>query len=156
VTVIAWRITKRKHARAAFSGGGARLFGGRWNSPGIAMVYTAQSQSLAALEMIAQLDSSQLLASYVLFKVGIDESLITEVEFSQLPRNWRANPAPAKVRAIGDAWVVGRVSAVLRVPSALVPGENNFLLNALHEDFPKLQIGRPLSFRFDPRLTRES
>src|SRR2546422_11361108 len=74
VTVIGWRIAKRKHARAAFSGEGARLFGGRWNSPGTAMVYTAQSQSLAALEMIAQLDSSQLLASYVLFKVGIDES----------------------------------------------------------------------------------
>jgi RES domain-containing protein len=119
------------------------------------MVYTAQSQSLAALEMIAQLDSSQLLASYVLFEVGIDQSLITPVESSQLPRNWRADPPPAKVRAIGDAWVVGRASAVLRVPSALVPGENNFLLNPRHEDFPKLQIGRPLSFRFDPRLTRE-
>lgn len=152
MTVTAWRIAKRKHARVAFTGEGARLFGGRWNSPGIALVYTAQSQSLAALEMLVHLDSSELLTSYVLFEVGIDKSLIKQVERSELPRNWRADPPPATVRAIGDAWAAGGASAVLRVPSSLLPGENNFLLNPQHEDFPKLQIGKPLPFRFDPRL----
>jgi RES domain-containing protein len=153
VTVTAWRIAKRKHARAAFTGEGARLFGGRWNSPGMAVVYTAQSQSLAALEMLVHLESPELLANYILFEVGIDESLITRVELSQLPKNWRVDPPPAKVAAIGDAWVVSGASAVLCVPSALVPGENNFLLNPQHEDFPKLQVGKALPFRFDPRLT---
>jgi len=155
VTVTAWRIAKRKHARAAFTGEGARLFGGRWNNPGIALVYTAQSQSLAALEMLVHLDSAELLASYVLFEVRIDESLVEQVELSELPRNWRDDPPPRKVRAMGDAWVVGGTSAVLRVPSIVVPGENNFLLNPRHKDFPRLQIGKPLPFRFDPRLARE-
>lgn len=153
MTVTAWRIAKSKHARAAFTGEGARLFGGRWNSPGIAVIYTAQSQSLAALEMLVHLESSDLLPNYILFEVGIDESLVTQIDLSQLPKNWRDDPPPAKVRAIGDVWVAGGTSAVLRVPSAVVPGENNFLLNPRHEDFPQLRIGKPLPFRFDPRLT---
>jgi RES domain-containing protein len=153
VTVTAWRIVKQKHARAAFTGEGARLFGGRWNSPGTAAIYTAQSQSLAALEMLIHLESADLLPNYVLFEVEIDESLVTQIQLSQLPKNWRVDPPPAKVRAIGDAWVAGGTSAVLRIPSAVVPGEHNFLLNPRHEDFPQLRIGKPLPFRFDPRLT---
>ena len=74
--VNAWRITKRKHARDAFTGEGAREFGGRWNNPGTAIVYTAQSQSLAALEMLVHLDSSELLAKYVLIGVEFDQALI--------------------------------------------------------------------------------
>ena len=103
--VTAWRITKRKHARNAFSGEGAREFGGRWNNPGTAVVYTAQSQSLAALEMLVHLDSSELLQKYVLIGVEFDESLIMSVESSALPRHWRSDPPPAEVRSIGDDWV---------------------------------------------------
>jgi RES domain-containing protein len=150
--VTAWRIAKRKHAGAAFWGEGARLFGGRWNNPGTAIIYTAQSQSLAAVEMLVHLGSAELLGSYVVFEVSIDESLIAPVELSELPGNWRNDPPPATVRAIGDAWVAGGSSAVLRVPSVVIPGENNFLLNPRHEDFPKLQIHKPVSFRFDQRL----
>ena len=93
--VTAWRITKRKHARNAFTGEGAREFGGRWNNPGTAVVYTAQSQSLAALEMLVHLDSSELLQKYVLIGVEFDESLIMPVEPSALPRHWRSDPPPA-------------------------------------------------------------
>jgi RES domain-containing protein len=85
--IPAWRIVKRKHARAAFSGEGARRYGGRWNSAGVAIVYTAGSQSLAALEMVVHLGSSELLDHYLVFEVGIDESLVVKVEASQLPRN---------------------------------------------------------------------
>jgi RES domain-containing protein len=154
VIVTAWRITKRKHARNAFSGKGAREFGGRWNNPGTAIVYTAQSQSLAALEMLVHLDSSDLLQKYVLIGVEFDESLIKPVELSALPRNWRSDPAPPEIRSIGDDWVRAGSSAVLKIPSALVPGENNFLLNPEHQGFPRLRFGRPLAFRFDPRLKR--
>ena len=129
MTVTAWRIAKQRHAKTAFTGEGARLFGGRWNSPGTAVIYTAQSQSLAALEMLVHLESSNLLPNYIMIEVGIDDTLIVSIELSQLPKNWRADPPPAKVRAIGDAWVADRTSAVLRVPSALVPDEHNFLLN---------------------------
>ena len=71
--VSAWRIVKQKHKRSALSGEGARRFGGRWNSPGVSVVYLAQSQALAALEMLVHLDAAELLRSYVIIEVGIDE-----------------------------------------------------------------------------------
>jgi RES domain-containing protein len=152
LTITAWRITKQRHAKAAFSGEGARLYGGRWNSPGTAMIYTAQSQALAALEMLAHLGSAELLGKFVFIEVEIPESLITSIELSLLPRNWRTDQAPARLRMLGDAWVAAGSSAVLRVPSALVPGEKNYLLNPRHQDFSKLLIGKPFPFRLDPRL----
>ena len=152
--VTAWRITKRKHARNAFTGEGAREFGGRWNNPGTAVVYTAQSQSLAALEMLVHLDSSELLQKYVLIGVEFDESLIKPIKLSALPRNWSSDPPPLEIQSIGDDWVRAGSSAVLKIPSALVPGENNFLLNPEHQDFARLRFGKPLAFRFDPRLRR--
>jgi len=151
-----WRITKRKHISNAFTGEGAREFGGRWSNPGTAIVYTAQSQSLAALEMLVHLDSPELLEKYVLLGVDIEESLIARMDPLRLPKNWRSDPPPPEIRSIGDEWVVARSSAVLEVPSALVPGEHNFLLNPGHGDFAKLRIGRPQAFRFDPRLARGS
>jgi RES domain-containing protein len=154
VIVTAWRVTKRKHARNAFSGEGAREFGGRWNNPGTAIVYTAQSQSLAALEMLVHLDSSDLLQKYVLIGVEFDQSLIRPVGPGRLPRNWRSDPPPPEIRSVGDDWVLAASSAVLQVPSALIPGENNFLLNPEHHDFARLRFGKPLAFRFDPRLKR--
>ena len=152
--VTAWRITKRKHARNAFTGEGAREFGGRWNNPGTAIVYTAQSQSLAALEMLVHLDSPDLLQEYVLIGVEFEPSLIRRVGPSTLPRHWSSNPPPPEVRSVGDEWILAGRSAVLQVPSALVPGESNFLLNPEHRDFARLRFGKPLAFRFDPRLKR--
>lgn len=152
--VTTWRITKRKHARNAFTGEGAREFGGRWNNPGTAIVYTAQSQSLAALEMLVHLDSSELLEKYVLIGVEFDQSLVRPLEPSALPRHWRSDPPPPEVRLIGDDWILAGSSAVLQVPSALVPGENNFLLNPEHRDFATLRLGKPLAFRFDLRLAK--
>jgi RES domain-containing protein len=116
------------------------------------MVYTAQSQSLAALELLVHLDSSELLATYVVFEVRIDASLIARVNSAKLPRNWRADPPPDRLREIGDTWVSAGRSAVLRTPSTVVPAEDNFLLNPQHPDFARLEIGKPSPFRFDRRL----
>jgi RES domain-containing protein len=154
LTLSAWRITKQKHAKSAFSGEGARIYGGRWNSPGTAMIYTAQSQALAVLEMLIHLDSPELLKRYSLFEVEMDLLYVAELDLSNLSRNWRANPTPAGVRALGDDWVASRRSVVLRVPSALVPAESTFLLNPQHPDFSKLCIGKAVPFQFDPRLAR--
>jgi RES domain-containing protein len=152
--ITAWRIVKREHAKVAFTGEGARLYGGRWNSVGVSIVYTAESQSLAALEIVVHLDSSELLGHYIVFEVGIDESLIAQVEPTELPRNWRAGPPPMKVQKVGDTWAKAGTSAVLQVPSAILPAEHDFLLNPCHRDFPKLLIGKPSPFRFDPRFAR--
>ena len=150
--ICAWRVVKRKHLKTAFSGEGARIYGGRWNNPGYAVVYTAEYQSLALLELLVHLESSELLRYYVAVEVRLAEGLIEKVDHAQLPKNWSAYPPPARLREIGDAWIVEQRSAVLRVPSAVVPGESNYLLNPAHPDFPKIPIGEPVPFRFDRRL----
>jgi RES domain-containing protein len=116
------------------------------------MVYVAQSQALAALEVLVHLDSPDLLEKYVLLQVDFDTSKITDLDKSVLPKSWRHYPAPAEVQAIGDAWATAGTSVVLRVPSTLVPAESNFLLNPRQGDFKTLEMFKPLPFRFDPRL----
>jgi RES domain-containing protein len=154
--LTAWRITKHRHLNSAFTGEGARLFGGRWNSPGTSMIYVAQSQSLAVLEVLVHLDSAAILEKYVLLRVDFDEARVTDLKKSTLPPTWRADPPPVETQAIGDQWVAEEKSLVLRVPSTLVPGESNFLLNPLHPDFKTLKIFKPQSFSFDPRLTERN
>ncbi|HJT71569.1 MAG TPA: RES domain-containing protein [Terriglobales bacterium] len=152
--ITAWRITKRRHAKAAFTGAGAKKYGGRWNSPGSALVYTSATQSLALLEILVHLQTPELIHEYVSISVGIDEQLIQRLDPSRLPRDWRAEPVPAQVRNIGDEWVKSMSSVVLEVPSVLVPAESNFLLNPAHPDFPRLLIGEPVRFAFDERFAR--
>jgi RES domain-containing protein len=151
--LTAWRIFQPRHAGAAFTGAGARLYGGRRNSKGVAVVYTSQSLALAALELLVHLHAAQILERYRVTPVTFDPELVRDVDRAQLPRNWRADPAPARLRAIGDRWVAGNESAVLCVPSAVIETEFNFLLNPAHADFARLVIGKSRPFRFDPRLT---
>jgi RES domain-containing protein len=151
---VVWRIVQRKFFKTAFTGEGARLFGGRWNSPGRAVVYTAQSQALAALEILVHLDSEKLLRHYLAIPVTIPPHFIERLPPSSLPKNWHAYPAPHSTRSIGDAWVAHAASPVLQVPSVVIPSESNFLLNPAHPQFSRLRIGEPVPFLFDPRLRR--
>lgn len=101
------------------------------------MVYVAQSQALAVLEVLVHLDSPALLEKYAFV----------------LPTNWRDDPAPAEAQATGDDWVKKSLSGALRVPSALVPGECNFLLNPRHADFKNLKTHKATPYQLDPRLS---
>lgn len=145
----AWRIVKAKHAATAFSGEGARLYGGRWNSPGVSLVYTSSTQALAALESLVHLNPP-VLFKYAVIPVEFDSALVEKI--SVLPAGWSDSPAPPATRALGDAWAAQARSAVLELPSVIIPGESNFLLNPAHPDFRKIVIGRPAPFAFDPRL----
>ena len=151
--ITAWRIVKRKHVRAAFSGEGARRFGGRWNTPGKPLVYLAGSQSLAVLEMLAHLDRADLLGSYALIEARADDELVEAVDVSKLPRNWRLYPPSRRVQAVGDEWLRTGSRPVLRVPSVIIPTEPNFLVNPAHADFARIAISAPVPYRFDSRLT---
>lgn len=156
MTVRAWRITKTKHAATAFSGGGAKAYGGRWNSPGTAVVYAAGSTSLAILEMLVHLRAPELMQRYVTFELAFDEKLVTPVELAALPRNWRRSPSSPAVQQVGDDWAAEAGSAVLRIPSAVVPTEWNYLLNPAHPDYAKITIGPKRAIKFDPRLIKMS
>ena len=102
--------------------------------------------------MLVHLDSADLLGQYVFFDVTIEESMVVALDPSSLPKNWRAEPAPNKLRRLGDEWVAAATSVALRVPSSIIPAESNYILNPKHPDFAKLQIGKATPFRYDPRL----
>lgn len=146
------RIVKAKYASAAFDGEGARVAGGRWNSPGVGMVYTSESVALALLETLVHLGRTAILSDFVIFACTFDEALVDSLTVGQLPRNWRTYPTPSSLQEIGDDWVRSGRSAVLRVPSVLAEGEHNFLLNPLHPDFPRIRTSAPQKFDFDQRL----
>ncbi len=148
----AWRIIKARHAAEAFSGEGPRRYGGRWTSPGVAVVYAAEHASLAVLEVLVHLGSSGQLPSYVIARCEFDPKLSERISAEDLPRDWRVSPPLQSLRAIGDRWAAEGRSAVLDVPSAVLPIERNYLLNPGHPDFKKVVTGEPRAFAFDPRL----
>jgi len=146
------RIVKARYASGAFDGEGARIAGGRWNSPGVAMVYTSETTALAALELLVHLGRSRSLADYVVFGCTFDDALVLDLPVNDLPRNWRTYPAPPALQEVGDEWIRHGRSAVLRVPSVIVGGEFNFLLNPAHPDFAGIRISDPQRFDLDLRL----
>lgn len=149
--LVAWRLTTARFAKSAFSGEGARLYGGRWNRKGVPLVYTAASQSLAMLEMLVQ--DEPLRARYVMIEVRIAKGIaIDRIKVEDLPSDWRDITSRGKLQAIGTDWSRRQSAAVLAVPSAVIPAETNYLLNPLHPEFRRIKIGRPQKFETDLRL----
>jgi RES domain-containing protein len=153
--ITAWRIVSPNYKNNAFTGDGARIHGGRWNSKGVAVVYTADSLALASIEMIVNLPTPKLLQKYVRISVQISLDLISDLSEADLPEDWNSRPISPSTRAIGDHWAKKQSSAALRVPSIVVPDEYNYLLNPSHPDFTKVKIGKPIVYFFDPRLTKK-
>ena len=152
MAITAWRIVKARHAAKAFDGEGARIEGGRWNSPGTAAVYASQSAAVAALEMLVHLGRGSILSAYVLIPCTFDEALVLRLDPTDLPKRWRSYPAPPALQLIGDAWVNRGASAVLEVPSAVIETNANYLLNPRHRDFRSIRVLAARPFQFDLRL----
>ena len=150
--IEAWRLVKIRYAAAAFDGEGARLYGGRFNSVGTPVVYTSGTLALAELEILVNLPTPKLLETYVAFRLAFDESLVESLPLQALPGNWRTDPTPQAVKNVGDHWARAMRSLVLKVPSAVVPAESNFLINPNHPDFTRLIIAGPVDPLIDPRL----
>jgi RES domain-containing protein len=150
--VVGWRIVKDKHAKAGFSGEGARIFEGRWNSAGVRMVYCSESLALAALEILAHTRATRVRDKFRAFHISFDESLMEIVDLKKLPKGWDAQPPGSISKQIGDDWIKSGRSAVLALPSALVPLERTFLLNPKHRDFGKIKITDAGEFVLDRRL----
>lgn len=154
--ITVWRITKLKYADSAYSGEGSRLIAGRWHEMGQRVVYTSASAALAALETLVHTDTDLLPRTAF---VAIPATLPTRLKLlrlsqEDLPAQWNALPAPPALRELGTKWLNERHTAVLAVPSVIVPFEWNYLLNPVHPDYPKIQIGAPRAYRFDPRLSQ--
>jgi RES domain-containing protein len=106
--------------------------------------------------MLGHLEGRELFQEYVLIEIALDDIVVQTIDVSSLPNNWRADPPPAQLKNIGDNWIRKAECPVLRVPSALVPEECNFLLNADHPEFQRLQFANPVPFTFDPSLIKEA
>ena len=151
--VTAYRLVKRKFQETAFDGEGARLYGGRWNSPGNACVYVASSESLALLEIMVHLESYRLLNAYALLRLTLPTESILSVGVEDLPENWQEAPAPAETADLGDGWLASGQSLALALPSVVVPRELNYMLNPAHPLFEQaIATAEPLPFQPDPRL----
>jgi len=151
--ITAWRLDKAKRAREAFTGEGARRVSGRWHHQGIPVVYVSESIALSVLEKFVHLGYDASHIKFVYYKIEIPDSvLIEKLKSAELPEDWTAEPPRASTKDIGFAWAGKAETAVLRVPSVLVPKSWNYLLNPVHHDFKKIRISDPMPFVFDARM----
>ena len=151
-----WRLTALRYVDTAFSGEGARRVGGRWTPPGYRVVHAASSIALAVLETLVHVDPSVMPAHRVI-PVDIPEAIpVTTVAMADLPDDWRRTPPSLNSRQIGKVWLDAGETALMQVPSVIVPEEPNYLVNPLHADFTQLVIHAPAPFEIDRRLFRPS
>jgi RES domain-containing protein len=148
----AWRIVRAARADSAFTGEGGRVYGGRWNSRGTAVVYVSEHESLAALELFVHTMPLPATEKYLSFRLEWDDKLTEFFPLKNLPPKWNAEPPTFETMQIGDEWIRRGESVALAVPSVLSTSEINFLLNPRHADFKKIKISQPIEYRFDSRL----
>lgn len=148
-----WRITMPKYARTALSGHGFLIHASRWHRQGVPVVYLAESPALALLETMVHVESSSLLAfDYVALRIEAPDERIALPSPDELPADWNAWPWPRSTQDLGTHIMESGATPLLRVPSALVPNQFNYLPNPAHPDFSRLLVSPPEPFPIDPRL----
>lgn len=147
-----WRIARGCYA--PLDGEGARLVGGRWNSAGRPVVYTAQTAALAVLEVLVWTDPEDVPDDLRLFEIELPaDASITRLDPGSLPATWMEAGSP-ECMAVGDGWLATAESLALEVPSAVLPEERNLLINPRHPDAARVRIADSRPFAFDVRLLR--
>lgn len=145
-----YRIAKQQYIQD-LTGTGAKLFGGRWNHKGISILYTAETRSLATLELLVHTSPSLIPNDLNIIEIQAPESII-QINIKDLPKDWSTYPAPLTLADIGSKWANENKSLLLRVPSSIIKEEFNVLINPLHQDFKLVSINSIDKFNFDKRL----
>lgn len=149
--MILYRIGRTKFARD-LTGEGARLHGGRWNHKLTPCIYTSQSRSLAVLEYTVNINIDDIPRALSITAFEINTTEILELSIAELPGNWREVPAPASTRDFGTKLLKDAKYAVLKIPSAVIPDEFNYLLNPPHTESSKFSIADIYDFVYDVRI----
>lgn len=150
-----FRLAREAYAHS-LSGKGAALYGGRWNSPGVEMIYTAGNRSLAMAEVAVHVTLATLPPDYRMISILIPDSVtIKKMRINQLPEQWQVFPHPIETQSIGDAFIFSNTHAILQIPSVVTQGDFNFLINPMHPDFKKIKIQSVEPFPFDARLLKK-
>lgn len=118
-------------------------------------MFASATLSLATLERFVHTDPDLEPMDLVAIPVDISDDHAESVDINTLPRDWRAFPAPPALARIGESWFRTSSTAVLQLPSVIIPHERNFVLNPTHRDFERLSIGRSEPFSFDPRMWKK-
>lgn len=149
--MIVYRITLEKWAHSLHASG----YPARWNFKGDFVIYTSSSRALACLENVVHRSGEGLNKLFKIMEIEIPDSLEVEtVTASILPENWQEFVNLPITQEIGNAWISRKSSPVLQVPSVIIPGESNFVINQNHPDFSKIVLGPVRDFIFDARLTQ--
>lgn len=151
-TIRVWRVYRREYKDSAFTGEGARLYGGRFNNEGVAAVYTSASLSLSLLEILVQANDRSYLRHCVVFQADIPESLVDSLEMTDLPDGWNQIPYGNSSQDFGDDWLLSNKSLALKIPSVVIPIEYNYVLNPNHPDYKHIQITEREQEGIDKRL----
>ncbi|MDX5628733.1 MULTISPECIES: RES domain-containing protein [unclassified Brenneria] len=153
--MIFYRLIKTAYASEAWTGYGAKQYGGRWNHKGYPAIYVSTSISLAALEILVHVSKEAILEQYSLFSIDIPDDEVASLAPEFFPDNWRQDPAPVSTMDIGTGWLQSAEGVALIIPSSIIPAENNAILNPNHSGFtPCLNSTRELPFFFDRRLMK--
>ncbi|MGC4070168.1 MAG: RES family NAD+ phosphorylase [Polyangiaceae bacterium] len=152
-----WRICRKQFAAKPLDGKGGMLAAGRWHTPRRLVTYASDSLALASLEVLVHCDLDLLPSDLLAVEIEVPTEVeVTELTTSDLPRSWRRYPVPRVLQELGNNWLDEATTAVLRVPSAIVPTECNYLINPLHSDVKAIRIVRRFRFAFDERLASEN
>ncbi|MGI8598118.1 MAG: RES family NAD+ phosphorylase [Chitinophagaceae bacterium] len=150
--MIVYRLSRGKY-HLDLSGKGAELYGGRWNSKGVAMLYTSQSRALAFAEVAIHIPVSIVPKDYFLISINTSEKAsILKLAEKDMPADWRSNPHSNSTQKIGDQFIVESKYLIFQVPSAIVPGDFNFLINPNHSLIKEVTIKYVEPFEFDNRF----
>jgi RES domain-containing protein len=153
--MIVYRLSKSTYA-SDLSGKGAERTGGRWNSKGVPVIYTASSRALCTTEIAVHVPLGIVPVDFVLTTIEIpDKFIYTEPEMADLGPNWRTFPYSGATQKFGDQFVKGKEFLVMKVPSAVVQGDFNYLVNPLHEGIHEVKIIGSEPFVFDERLFKK-
>jgi RES domain-containing protein len=149
-----WRLCRAPHAADAFSGEGARRFGGRWNTRGVPMVYCSSSLALAAIELFVHIEPNLQPSDLVSIAAELPQGEPAQrLDVKDLPPEWWSDEYDP-LRELGDGWIRAKTSLAMMVPSAPLHSEWNVLVNPLHPALKKLKIDAPQPFHFDARMFR--
>lgn len=146
-----FRLSSTKYS-SDLSGTGAKLHGGRWNQKGEAVLYTAGTRAVALVEVLVHLTNAFLPLNYQLITLYIPDESIVEISIKSLPKDWNNLEPSESTKNITSNWLSENGYLTLKVPSVVVEGEFNFLINPLHEEFSKIKVLKIAPFNFDGRL----
>ena len=150
--MILYRLSKAKYS-ADLTGKGAEITGGRWNSKGTAVIYTCPSRALCTLEVAVHLPLSIVPKDYIMTAIEVGEKpSIKHIPETQLPHHWQSFPYSKLTQKIGNQFIEKNNHLLLKVPSAIVQGDHNYLINPHHETFQGVFIKNQSPFPFDGRL----